>query len=726
VRGGGLADRRTGGRGFQLTYALLLLALGPLPAAAQRPCDPPAPLGPSRDLYCIELVPAPGFASAAGVVELGYVPGPFTLASTVDGRLRYRLTLAVSGLPTPPSLGKYRTYVAWVSPPAMHPVRRLGEVANGRVALPVVDLEKFTFLVTAEASGRVKEPTGRVVLRGQSPSTRLFPPDLLQFSLGRMGRTDAGKHASHEGMAGPADSGAPRWTTVPMPPGLTMLPAEMELRPAVTPFLPVEAAPPARPRELVRVASGDTLRLEAGVVERRLKGARYTMYAFNRQYPGPLIEVVRGAEVTVAFINRLPHPTTVHWHGIRLDHRNDGVPDLSQPAIPPGGRFTYRLRFPDAGIYWYHPHVREDIQQELGLYGNLLVRSGQDQQYGPAHREAVLMLDDILIGDDGLVPMGKESPTHALMGRFGNTFLVNGEPDYRLSVGQGEVVRLYLTNAASTRTFNLSFPGARMKVVASDVGPFTREEWVESVVIGPAERYVVHARFDRPGAVPLVNRVRGLDHLYGRFFPEVDTLGTIEVAPRESGVPPAADFDVLRHDTVAGAEMERFRRGAAGAPAKALILTLETEDLPAVTRRLMQLDSIYFAPMEWSGTMPMMNWASTGRQVRWIVRDPATGRENMEIDWRFRRGEPVRIRLLNQRRSFHAMQHPIHLHGQRFLVLAVNGVPNRNLVWKDTVLLPAGAAVDVLLDPSNPGRWMLHCHIAEHLSAGMMMAFTVE
>ena len=93
----------------------------------------------------------------------------------------------------------------------------------------------------------------------------------------------------------------------------------------------------------------------------------------------------------------------------------------------------------------------------------------------------------------------------------------------------------------------------------------------------------------------------------------------------------------------------------------------------AGTQRLMQLDSIYFSPMEWSGTMPMMNWASTGGQVRWILRDPATGRENMDVAWRFRRGEPVRIRLLNQRESFHAMQHPIHLHGQRFAVVARNG-----------------------------------------------------
>jgi suppressor of ftsI len=402
------------------------------------------------------------------------------------------------------------------------------------------------------------------------------------------------------------------------------------------------------------------------------------------------------------------------------------VPGLSQPAVPPGGEFVYHLRFPDAGIYWYHPHVREDIQQELGLYGNMLVRPDSGAEYGPANREAVLMLDDILVGDDGLVPLGLESPTHALMGRFGNVLLVNGEPGYRLRVGRGEVVRFYLTNTSNTRTFNLSFPGARMKVVGSDIGPYAREAWVESVVIGPAERYVVHVRFERPGRAALVNRVRGLDHLYGKFFDEVDTLGVVEVARQRPRPDLGRAFASLRTDTAAANELERFRRAAEGARRESLVLTLETRDLPAVTQRLMQLDSIYFSPMEWSGTMPMMNWASTGRQVRWILRDPAAGRENMDVAWRFRRGEPVRIRMANERRSFHAMQHPIHLHGQRFLILSVNGEPNRHPVWKDTVLLPAGSAVDILLDPSNPGRWMLHCHIAEHLSADMMTRFDVE
>jgi suppressor of ftsI len=708
--------------------AALVLASAPL-GAQQRPCDPPAPLGPSRDLYCIELIPAPGIRGVAGTVELGHVPGPFTVALTGDGFPRHRLVLAAAGLPVASRLGRFRTYVAWVAPPSMHPIRRLGTVGNGRTELGDVDLEKFVVLVTAEAGASGKEPEGRVVLRGQSPSTRLFPPDQLEFSFGRMGTSgSAAQHRSGHAAHAPAEGGGgARWTTVPVPAGLAMLPAEMALRPDVRAFLPEGSAPPARPRELVRVAAGDTLRLEAGVVQRTLKGRTYTMYAFNGQYPGPLIEAARGSEVTVAFTNRLPHPTTVHWHGIRLDYRSDGVPDLSQPVVPPGGEFTYHLRFPDAGIYWYHPHVREDVQQELGLYGNLLVRPDSGAEYGRVNREAVLMLDDILVGDDGgLVPLGLEAPTHALMGRFGNTLLVNGEPDYRLSVSRGEVVRFYLTNASSTRTFNLSFPGARMKVVASDVGPYAREQWVESVVIGPAERYVVHVLFEQAGRTALVNRVRGLDHLYGKFFAEVDTLGLVQVGRESSRSDLTRAFEALRTDSAAAAELARFRQAADAARSEALVLMLETRGLPPVTQRLMQLDSIYFSPMEWSGTMPMMNWASTGRQVRWILRDPATGRENMDVAWRFRRGEPVRIRLLNQRQSFHAMQHPIHLHGQRFLVLSVNGVPNEHPVWKDTVLLPAGSAVDILLDPSNPGRWMLHCHIAEHLSAGMMTRFDVE
>ena len=135
-----------------------------------------------------------------------------------------------------------------------------------------------------------------------------------------------------------------------------------------------------------------------------------------------------------------------------------------------------------------------------------------------------------------------------------------------------------------------------------------------------------------------------------------------------------------------------------------LAITLQPGDLPFPLRPLMNFESVYRHPVEWSGTMPEMDWVVTGRTARWMLREPATGRENMDIEWRFRVGEVVKLRLVNDRSALHAMQHPIHIHGQRFLVVSVNGVPNEHLVWKDTVLVPTGFVTEVLLELSNPGQ----------------------
>jgi FtsP/CotA-like multicopper oxidase with cupredoxin domain len=135
---------------------------------------------------------------------------------------------------------------------------------------------------------------------------------------------------------------------------------------------------------------------------------------------------------------------------------------------------------------------------------------------------------------------------------------------------------------------------------------------------------------------------------------------------------------------------------------------------------------LFSPPLEWNDAMPMMNWLSSTEQVQWILRDADTGRENMEIEWRFTVGDVVKIRIFNNPETIHPMNHPVHLHGQRYLVLSIDGVPNQNLVWKDTAIVPVGSVVDILADMDNPGTWMLHCHIAEHLEAGMMMSFSVN
>jgi suppressor of ftsI len=338
----------------------------------------------------------------------------------------------------------------------------------------------------------------------------------------------------------------------------------------------------------------------------------------------------------------------------------------------------------------------------------------------------VLMLDDLLVNDRTLVGYGLESPTHALMGRFGNVLLVNGEPRWETRARRGDVVRLFLTNVSSTRVFNLSFqPAARMKVVASDLSRYAREAWVDHVTIAPAERYVVDVRFDTAGDVSILNRVRAIDHVQATFFEEAHVLGTVHVADAAASPDHRAPFERLRRNDEVVADIDRYRPQFQRAPDHELVVTLQAGALPFPIRPLMTFESVYRHPVEWSGTMPEMDWIVTGRTAHWLLRDRATGRENMDIEWRFRVGEVTKIRLVNDRTALHAMQHPIHIHGQRFLVVAVNGVPNENVVWKDTVLVPTGFVVDVLVEMSNPGKWMLHCHIAEHVETGMRMVFDV-
>lgn len=686
----------------------------------------------SRDLFCMELTPVPRFPAASGMVELRHRSGPFTVTPKADGRLRYEAIVRTHGLPPAESLGDFYQYAVWAAGPAMVPLRRLGALGeDGHLAVEI-DMNQFLLLIAAEdGSPRADSgidgdgPSGPIVLRGQSPSLRLRPADFLEFALGAAPVSDGDRGREKETTPS-AEQVA--WTTVPMPEGVTMLPAMMRLRPGARAWLPgpsTNELPPSRPRERLRLFDGDTLSLVATPVLHRMMGRKFVMYGFNGQIPGPLLEVDREAEITVEFENRIPWPTAVHWHGLRLDNASDGVPFVTQEPVQPGGRFTYTLRFPDAGIYWYHPHHREDVQQDLGLYGNMRVASGRAGYYGPVHREEVLMVDDLLVGEDGLVPYGENRATHLLNGRFGNVFLVNGRPGHRMRVERGEVVRFFLTNVSNTRTFNLSFGGVPMKVVGSDVGNFEREEWVESVVLAPAERYVVHVRFEEPGVVPLLNRVQAIDHLNARFFEQRDTLGVVEVEERAASPDLATEFRRLREPEYVARELDPYRELLARPVDRRLVLEMRPRELPLVVRRLMQVDSVWFAPVEWAGTMPMMNWASTAKNLDWVLRDPDTGRENLAIDWRFDVGDVVKIRLRNERRSLHAMQHPIHLHGQRFLIVEQDGVPNDNLVWKDTALIPVGSTIDILLDVSNPGAWMLHCHIAEHLEAGMKMVFHV-
>ncbi|MBM3806809.1 MAG: multicopper oxidase family protein [Acidimicrobiia bacterium] len=686
------------------------------------------------DLYCIDLLPPLDIEKGAGRAELLPPATPFGLAVTPAGEPQHDVRLTLRDLPPPATLGAFTAYVAWVTTPQMFPVQRLGEVGNGQFTFGRVHFDRFIVLVTAEPAATAATQRGRVVLRGTSASMRMQPHDVA-FTLA--GMLDGGGDAAHADHADHAAHGADPggWTPPPMYPEVAMPPAMMRLRPDVSSYLPADAAdaPLARPRQILRLKDGEALTLTAAPVRRQIAGRSVTMLGFNGQYPGPLLDVTEQSSVTVTFVNHTDFPTAIHWHGLRLDNRFDGAPHVTQDPVPPGGRFVYTVHFPDAGLYWYHPHHREDALQDLGLYGNLLVRSREPDFFGPAHREEALMLDDLLVAGDRLVGYGRESPTHALMGRFGNHLMVNGEPGWQTRARRGEVVRLLLTNVSSTRVFNLSFEragrpgrsGVRMKVVASDLGRYPREAWIDNITIAPAERFIVDARFEQAGDVVLVNRVRGIDHIQARFFEERREVGRVTVERRAAAPDLGAAYATLREPPGVAAEMEAMRRHLSRPVDHELLVTLQAGNLPFPLRPMMAFESVYRNPVEWTGTMPEMDWVVTGRQAQWLLRDTATGRTNMDIAWRFRVGDVVKLRFVNDRASLHAMHHPMHIHGQRFLVVSTNGVPNPHLVWKDTVLLPAGFTTEVLMEVTNPGKWMLHCHVAEHIETGMRMVFEV-
>ena len=516
----------------------------------------------------------------------------------------------------------------------------------------------------------------------------------------------------------------------------------------------VSGLPAWVPPRVVELSDGEEHELRITPVAKRIGDATVRMLAYNRSIPGPTLKVREGSEVVIHAVNEGELEATVHWHGLRLENRYDGTHETQAP-MKTGERFTYRLQFPDPGIYWYHPHVREDYAQELGLYGNIVVVPADPDYWPPVNRELAVTLDDILLEDGQVAPFSPTETTHVAMGRFGNTMLVNGEPDLELVADRGEVVRFYLTNTANTRVFNVTLPGARMKLVGGDSGRFEREEFVDAVVLAPSERAVVDVLFETPGSATLEHRPPG-----GGY-----RLATIAVGDERASPSLAAEFEVARVNEDLAAERERIRPYLAAPPDKTLafvaemdmgvpegsggfvcpmhpdVTSVEPGSCPKCGMKLLPVELVTdthehgadahgheaSGDIEWEDDMVEINRLTTRANMSWRIVDRTAGAETDPIDWQFTVGDQVKLRLVNEMDSDHPMHHPFHIHGAgRFLVLRRDEVAEPNLVWKDTVLVRRGETVDILLDVTNPGVWMAHCHIAEHHEGGMMFSFRVD
>lgn len=520
--------------------------------------------------------------------------------------------------------------------------------------------------------------------------------------------------------------------------------------------------------EVMRLHDGDRCDLHIVPVRKTLDGADLRMLGYNGSIPGPTLHVDQHSEITVAATNGGDFDTTVHWHGVRLENRYDGVPHDTQAPIPVGGSFSYKVQFPDPGFYWYHPHMREDCAQELGLYGTIVVEPADQTYWPPADRHLTITLDDILIEQGQISPFFHSVTTHAAMGRFGNVMLINGERTFAGEATRGEVVRVFLVNTANTRIFNVGIRGARIKLVGGDSGRYERETFVDEVLIAPSERMVIDVLFDSVGDARLEHRTPERTYDLGAFAVTEGIAGDAAATFDVLRVNPefAAQRQALAHDRdrtpdkvlafvasmplISGAEDEDASVTSYTCPMHPDVTSGEPGRCPKCGMRLQpaspQADGHGHGAhgahsgtahthshhqerhdgIEWEDLMPEINKASTSSNMMWKLVDRQTGLENGRIDWAFTVGDRVKIRLVNEMESDHPMHHPFHVHGAgRFLIMSRDGHPEANLVWKDTVLVRMGETVDILLEVTNPGIWMAHCHIAEHVESGMMLSFTV-
>jgi FtsP/CotA-like multicopper oxidase with cupredoxin domain len=385
--------------------------------------------------------------------------------------------------------------------------------------------------------------------------------------------------------------------------------------------------------------------------------------------PGPMIEAKLGDRLIVHFRNELAtRSSTVHWHGLRLPIDMDGDP-MVVPAVQPGGTFDYDFVLRDEGLFWYHPHVDTDEQIELGLQGPLLVR-GLDEPTITVERTFVL--DDVDLAGDGSVRLDP-SQDDLMLGRHGDTLLVNGKPPGSIAASAGSVERWRLVNTANGRFFDLQLDGLPLHVIGWDGGRIPAPYDVDHLVIAPGERYDIVVGLDRARSSTISLTTLAVVRGHGGVDRAAELVRVeLDEEPRERDVIPSTGPSIANLPPASA--MLRF-------------VLSEQSDGPA-------------------GPVFLIN------NQRWPANTP--------IDVAL--GDVAVWEIFNDADA----EHPMHVHGHFFRVLDRDGVPEPRVGWKDTVVLGARSTIHAALQYDEPGKWMFHCQIPEHAERGMTADVNVQ
>lgn len=443
------------------------------------------------------------------------------------------------------------------------------------------------------------------------------------------------------------------------------------------------------------------LRAKPGTVD--LGGVQVPTWTFDDRLPGSEIRVRRGDVLRVRLSNELVQDTSIHWHGIAMRNDMDGVPGVTQDAVRPGAAFDYEFAVPDAGTYFFHPHV--GVQLDRGLYAPLIVEDPDEP--GRYDAEAVIVLDDWLDGvaedpdakleqlrregmsmggmDQGSMPdmggmdhgsmqgMGQMSSSSPLGSDAGDVqyphYLINGRipaAPMTVSAKSGQRLRLRLINAAGDTAFRVALGAHRMTVTHTDGFPVQPID-ADSVLISMGERYDVVVTLG-DGAFPLVASAEGKQ----------------------------------------GQAMALVRTGSGAAPA-ADVRPRELDGKVVMAGDLMAAEAVRLAPKQPDRTHTLELGMDMSVPYRWTI-NGKTFEERQPLP--IQQGERVRLRFVNKTMMFH----PMHLHGHTFQ-LASGQTPGAR---KDTAIVLPMQTLDVDFQADNPGQWMVHCHNVYHGEAGMM------
>lgn len=395
---------------------------------------------------------------------------------------------------------------------------------------------------------------------------------------------------------------------------------------------------------------------------------------FDGQIPAPTIRCRQGEKVVIRFTNKLAEPTTIHWHGLRIPIEMDGVPFLSQPPIMPGETFVYEFTPPDAGTFWYHPHMNSVKQLGMGLVGLIIVEESQPVAFD---EELPLMLKHWHLDKQGQWKDLMIPRMSARMGTPGEWSSVNGvhEPNYQIK--QHATTRLRIANVDNTITYPIAVEGVKAWVIAIDGNPVKTPYRLTQHKIGPGMR--VDIGFVAPTKGATINVLQ----MKGRF---PFSLCSLEVV--DSNLPSEQTLPALPLNPVPNLDLENAT----------------------------EIDFLF----EWEGAI-----SPTGKDGKSMPKFWLTNKRAWEGMSKDNIPEPLATLELGKTYIFDLKNvtqyhHPIHIHGHTFTVLELDGKKVEEPFHTDTVLLGKNGSAKAAFVADNLGRWMYHCHVIEHMKTGLM------